>query len=205
MTKLSEIIGQKIKGVRQKNGLTQKKFAEALETSSSYISEIESGLKIPGGEFLYKLARVFNEDINVILSDIEELKEKARNLEQKKEYPVEAQVWAGFGEMYSTVEWSEKEAIIDFPMEGYVWVRISGDSMAPFLQRGDLALITDRLRIRPGDLVAARILGDGGVLKIYDSEVNGNVVLTSFNPAHKPLILDKTKVTLYKVVLVKKE
>ena len=61
------MLGDRFKSIRKEKGLTQKAFAAALATSSGYISEIEAGKKIPGGELLTSLKRVFNVDINWLL------------------------------------------------------------------------------------------------------------------------------------------
>lgn len=62
------MIGARLKEIRDKSGLKQKPFADRIGTSSSYISEIESGKKIPGGEFLVSLKREFGVDINWLLT-----------------------------------------------------------------------------------------------------------------------------------------
>jgi nickel-type superoxide dismutase maturation protease len=39
-------------------------------------------------------------------------------------------------------------------------VRVEGDSMRPALQPGDWLLVSRRARVRPGDIVVARLPGD---------------------------------------------
>ena len=88
-------IGFKIKALRKREGLTQVEFAKILGLSSSgFISEVESGLKMPGGEFLISLSRVFHIDIIAMpLDDIrlnpddndQSITEKEKPLNQSSE------------------------------------------------------------------------------------------------------------------------
>lgn len=62
------MIGERIKWLRKSKNLTQQAFAAALNSSSGYISEIESDKKMPGGDFFLSLKREFNVDLNWLLS-----------------------------------------------------------------------------------------------------------------------------------------
>ena len=61
------MIGNRFKLIRKEKNLTQKVFAETLSISPGYVSEIEKGKKIPGGEVLSSLKRIFQVDINWLL------------------------------------------------------------------------------------------------------------------------------------------
>ncbi|QWR76686.1 helix-turn-helix domain-containing protein [Candidatus Magnetomonas plexicatena] len=65
-------IGSRIKKIRTGRHLTQRMFAKELETSAGYISEIESGKKLPGTEIMLSLMRRFNININWLLSGMGE-------------------------------------------------------------------------------------------------------------------------------------
>ncbi len=62
------MIGKRLKQFRKGRGLSQKAFADALSTSSGYISEIESGKTVPGGNFFISLKRVYSLNIDWLLS-----------------------------------------------------------------------------------------------------------------------------------------
>lgn len=58
-------LGVGIKRFRKAKNLTLKELADIIGSSPSYISEIERGLKTPGGEFIMSLKRNFKElDLN---------------------------------------------------------------------------------------------------------------------------------------------
>ncbi|MBF0534862.1 MAG: helix-turn-helix transcriptional regulator [Nitrospirae bacterium] len=63
-------IGSRIKKIRTGENLTQRLFAKELETSAGYISELESGKKLPGTDIMLSLMRRFNININWLLSGL---------------------------------------------------------------------------------------------------------------------------------------
>lgn len=60
-------LGERLKEIRLTQKLTQQRFADVLETSVSFICEIEAGKKAPGCDLLISLKRNFNVDINWLL------------------------------------------------------------------------------------------------------------------------------------------
>ncbi len=55
-----ELMGKNIRDVRKHLGLKQKKFAQSLNISSAYISDIEAGKKNPGIDVIEKMHKIFN-------------------------------------------------------------------------------------------------------------------------------------------------
>jgi len=62
------MLGNRLKDFRKSYKITQQGLAERLNTSSGYISEIESGKTMPGGNFLISLKREFNINSNWLLT-----------------------------------------------------------------------------------------------------------------------------------------
>jgi transcriptional regulator with XRE-family HTH domain len=62
------MIGERIKQLRMKKGLSQQALAKRLGTSSGYISELEQGKKMPGAELLLSLKREFDVDLNWLVA-----------------------------------------------------------------------------------------------------------------------------------------
>lgn len=60
-------LGERLKEIRLTQKLTQQRFADILETSVSFICEIEVGKKAPGCDLLISLKRKFNIDIDWLL------------------------------------------------------------------------------------------------------------------------------------------
>jgi transcriptional regulator with XRE-family HTH domain len=64
-----ERIGEKLKTLRLKYGLTTRQLAEQLETTNSQISRIENGLRQPSGDFLVKMSDFFNVSLDQLMRD----------------------------------------------------------------------------------------------------------------------------------------
>ena len=65
-------LGEKVRTLRERAGLSQTELAEALDLSASsrgYISEIESGKKVPPTGKIVQLARFFNVTTDYLLLD----------------------------------------------------------------------------------------------------------------------------------------
>lgn len=67
------MIGLRVKQIRKEKSLSQQAFAALLSTASGYISEIENGKTQPGSAFLLSLKRVFDVDINWLLTGGEKI------------------------------------------------------------------------------------------------------------------------------------
>ena len=90
---------------------------------------------------------------------------------------------------------------------GLQWLQVSkqnGMGVYPILASGDRVLLSRNAHIKDGDLVAAKVGIQKETLKIAYFD-GGTVMLRSINPTVRPLALEITKVTLSKVVLVKKK
>ena len=57
---INSAVGETLRELRQKKGVSQEKLADAIESHQVYISEIENGKKIPSLPILYKVARYFD-------------------------------------------------------------------------------------------------------------------------------------------------
>lgn len=83
-------LGNRLNQIRKDKGLSQQAFAAMLDTSSSYISEIEQGKKLPGSEFLLSLWRVFGIDLNWFLTGVEKETAGKNEIEYDRELLIQA-------------------------------------------------------------------------------------------------------------------
>jgi len=65
--------GEKLRTLRQREGLTMKRLSGMLGVSDSYISQMETGEKIPNVAMLIKIADVFNMSLDKLARDELEL------------------------------------------------------------------------------------------------------------------------------------
>ncbi|MCS7212215.1 MAG: helix-turn-helix domain-containing protein [Chloroherpetonaceae bacterium] len=66
--KVAEGIGARLREVRLFFNLNQQSFASYLHTSTGFVSEVESGKKLPGVQLLHSLKRKFNIDTDWLLT-----------------------------------------------------------------------------------------------------------------------------------------
>jgi transcriptional regulator with XRE-family HTH domain len=72
-------IGEKLRILRQQQGLTTRELGSVLGVSNSYIVRIENGKKRPSIDLVAKMARFFNITTDKLIMDELELDEKADN------------------------------------------------------------------------------------------------------------------------------
>lgn len=96
-----------------------------------------------------------------------------------------------------TDEAYEHESVVAFgPSDpnGFA-VRLRGDSMEPKYSEGDIIYLAPNSPPRTGDVVLAKIDDDHGgdvMCKLYSTRDAGkHVILSSYNPAHPPLDIDR--------------
>lgn len=65
-----KIFGDRIKAIRNSLGLAQNAFAERINSSPGFISEIENGLKMPGTDMLASLKQILRVNINWFITGI---------------------------------------------------------------------------------------------------------------------------------------
>lgn len=62
-------IGEKLKTLRLRHGLTTRQLADHLQTTHSQISRIENGLRQPTGDLIISVADFFNVSLDQLMRD----------------------------------------------------------------------------------------------------------------------------------------
>ncbi|WP_300348231.1 XRE family transcriptional regulator [Clostridium sp.] len=101
-------VGERIKEVRSKSGITQKALAKKLGVAEKFINEVETGRKIINESLISKISKVLNtdlNDINMVVTDEELQKELKAEKQVKKTKPSEVnEVWnQAFGSVLKNV------------------------------------------------------------------------------------------------------
>ena len=68
-----ERFGEKLRALRQRNGLTMRRLADMLGVRDSYISQMETGDKIPNVAMLIKIADIFQVSLDQLARDEREV------------------------------------------------------------------------------------------------------------------------------------
>lgn len=109
--------------------------------------------------------------------------------ETRGKRPVVGNVSAGTGTIASQdiIGWQNVDNAYD--NDNFFWLRVSGDSMAPKIDNGDLILIDKGAQIDNGNIVVALIENEGFIKKV---EIKGDTItLISFNPYYPPMVFVK--------------
>jgi transcriptional regulator with XRE-family HTH domain len=68
VTKEAEMFGGRVRELRDKAGMTQEKLAQAADLTTSFVSTVERGQKMPSLNTILKLARGLRVDAGELLS-----------------------------------------------------------------------------------------------------------------------------------------
>lgn len=69
---INAAVAETFRELRENKGISQEKFAEAIDSHQVYISEIENGKKLPSLTVIYKAAVFFNMKLSELAAIIEE-------------------------------------------------------------------------------------------------------------------------------------
>lgn len=98
-------LGQELKHARELHGFTLRQVEEAISISNAYLSQLENDkIKKPSANALYKLASLYNVDMEVFLYASGLIKEKPANKSKVLSASIRAQM----------VTSEEEEKLLDF-------------------------------------------------------------------------------------------
>ncbi|MEJ2367032.1 MAG: helix-turn-helix transcriptional regulator [Acidobacteriota bacterium] len=188
--------GERIRVVRESLGLSQAEVARRLGWSPPNFARIEKGRITPSLKSLEAIAQALDVRVSVL----------ADNLSIPAEIPVVAFVSAGPG-----VEFTDQ----GYPAGGGMYfverppsftdphgfaVEVSGDSMTPKYEKGQVVLVDTRKRPVSGDYAVVGLTNGEKYIKRY-REAGGMVVLESVNTLYDPVVVPPEEVRFaYKVV-----
>jgi len=172
-------IGEKIRIVREEKKMTQKKIGELAGIDESTIRKYESGRLNPKLVTIQKIAAALDCSVDYLLGNIDDPRRidyagllgnlgTVHKLGNVLNIPIYGIVKAGYGallledfEGYAFLEETE----ISGDIQDYFWLRVSGDSMSPKIQDGDLVLVRKQNAIDSGQIAVVIYNGEDGTLK----------------------------------------
>lgn len=83
--------------------------------------------------------------------------------------------------------------------EQHFFLKVKGDSMAPQINEGDLALVHRQQAADSGDLIVAMVNGEDGTIKRYVRQ-GAAVILQPFNPNYAPMVLSEEELDGFHIV-----
>lgn len=191
--------GKRIENIRKSLGLTQVEVARRLDWSPPNYARIEKGRIVPSLRSLQAIADALEVSISALTEDLPE----------EDQVPVVAFASAGPG-----VEFTDQgypagagmyfiERPANFSDPNGFGVEVSGDSMVPKYEDGQVVLVDTRKRPISGDYAVVGLMAGEKYIKRY-RESGGMVVLESVNPLYPPVVVSPHEVRFaYKIVWVK--
>ena len=188
----------RLKELRKAKGLSLKKLAEVLGVSESTVSLYENSKREASYTVLLKLSEYFKVSIDYLLGADEAYEDGEKN-----PYSIYIPILESVSITENEIEChysAEKESIELGSNEDFFYFKMHGDSMAPQISSGDIALIKKQSNIESGS-IAAVIYGDNPVM-LRRVVKNGEItVLHPFNPKFESFFVNsKEKITILGVV-----
>ncbi len=193
--------GKRIASIRMSRGLTQAEVARRLRWSPPNYARIEKGRITPSLKSLEAIA----EALEVPISDL------ATESVMSPEVPVVAFASAGPGVEFTDQGYPAGAGMYFLPRppqftdpNGF-GVEVSGDSMIPKYEDGQVVLVDTRKKPVSGDYAVIGLMNGDKYVKRF-REAGGRVILESVNPLYPPVVVEPHEVRFaYKIVWVKEK
>lgn len=177
------MLSKKLKQLRKSRALTQGELAARFGVTQQAIAKWESGRALPETETVSRIAEFFSVTTDYLL----DMPDTFTAMGPASRVRIIGAVKAGYDALALEEDLGYAFAEVK-DAEGYRYLVVKGDSMAPYIREGDLALVRLQSGLQNGDLGVV-IYGDGeATLKKYYCS-NGAVTLVPFNDAYKSLTL----------------
>ncbi len=135
-------------------------------------------------------------ELNKLSSEINRIKSKESEIEFQSNdnyysVPVYSYVRAGFNQVENAPEpLYELEIPLPKVRGDLIGIEVKGDSMEPKFHQGDIVLV--KAGIMPENKeIGGFVVDNKTVIKIFNKDKTGRVILTSLNIEHEPIIVDE--------------
>ncbi|CDC08610.1 putative repressor LexA [Clostridium sp. CAG:413] len=172
-----------LRAIRKNRNYSMKNLGELIGMSESTISQYETGKRQPDPSTLIKLAEVLNTTVDCLLGLDSNLSPINAPLTAGAKIKVFGRVPAGIPveaieDIIDEIEISEKMANDDHE---YLALLVTGESMLPIYQDGDIVIIRKKETANTGDDVVAYVNGYDATLKRLQRYKEG-IRLKALNP-----------------------
>ena len=187
-------IGEKIRRIRTERQITQNELAQRLGCAKQTVSNYESGRREPDYETLEAIGDVLNVPMSYFLTEAEQDRALSKiygmpvtPVDAIVSIPLVGSIKCGpNGFAMQDVEGYVPAANVKHPTDCF-YLRVTGDSMAPRIIDGDIALVRRQDDVDSGDLAAVVVGDEEGMLKKVIKQPD-TIILQSFNPAYAPRV-----------------
>lgn len=165
---------------RMRLGYTQQDVAKRLGITRQAYSNYEAGLREPDYATLRALSRLFRCSADRLIGN--EVEDGGTRI------PILGTVKGGYDRLAQQEYEGYAAADVSEPDE-YFYLRVTGDSMAPQIEAGDLALIHSQQSVENGQIAVILLQDDEATIKrvLFAGK---NVILQPLNPVYAPVVLE---------------
>lgn len=175
-------IGEQIQAIRKARGYNQDQLAELASLNRVTVAKYESGKIEPGAQSLARIADALGVSMEMLLGKPEP---DGRLPIVPRSVPIVGTI--SCGEPILAEQNIDGYADLPEGVRADFALRCKGDSMAPTILDGDLALIRAGMPSADRQIIVALIEGEATLKRIYHQ--SGHVVLTPDNPAYHPILV----------------
>lgn len=185
-------LGERIRELRQKSGLTQEELAKEIGYSTkTSISKMENDLLDINQSTIVALARALKTTPSTLMGWEDDSKEHSniRDVVPNNKIhmiPIYATVSAGFGAYAEDNVVDYIPMIIDNPydVKDTIGIQVKGDSMYPKIEDGDTIIVRKQESVDSGSVAVLLLDGEEGLVKKVEYGRDW-IELHSFNPEYK--------------------
>ena len=180
---------QNLERYMKAKGVEQVDIVRNLNVSATTVSDWVNGKKYPRVDAMQELADYLGVTLSMLTAESEArdwLHDNAIQVGPMTHVPILGGVRAGFGGLAQEEADGYEFADVKGAQECF-FLRVTGDSMAPQISEGDLALIRMQSDVDSGDLAVVLIDDDEGTIKKIIKKP-GSIVLQSFNHNYLPRV-----------------
>lgn len=181
-------VGKMIKELRIKKNISQEELANILSVNRATIANYESGRRALTIDKLEELLEALGVNLTDFFNSNNLETKKIKNEEQRK-IPILSDVSAGYGKeaLEEATHWIKLPSVIAKNADFGTFV--SGDSMEPKINDGDLLLVQNIPQLDSG-MIGIFLLNDNVFCKRYHyNPITKETVLKSLNLNYKPIIV----------------
>ena len=208
---MKKAVGERLKELRTKLGLTQNEFGEKLGVGGYIIKNIEKNLTKLSLTMAKLISYEFNVNIDWLMNGkgnmFKDISQEELNTDFAKIPLVEAQLSAGGGSLINSnnivsyyafrKDWLQEKMISS---KNAVLMKVSGDSMSPIINDSDIVLIDlTRTNIRDGKIYAIAF-EEAIFLKKLQISHPEKLFLVSFNKDYPTMEIDKSEIDKLRII-----
>lgn len=181
-------ISEKLRTIRKEKGLTQVALCEKLGIPKSLYNKYEVRGVRPSYENLLKIADFYGIPLESLLVDDDNTSSIVNTykntyvLEPYTKLPVMGIIRAGQPICTDQGDYETEYADAQYGDGNHFMLKVQGDSMAPTIPNGSLAIIRKQDNAESGDVVAFALEGEYATLKRYYPQPDGSIILKGDNP-----------------------